>query len=80
MHARVSIFEAENPEQVDGMLRQVREVVLPQAKQMDGFKGLIHPSAWNRYSRKFKVASNAQAISKIWPHGIQTCRVPASYL
>jgi hypothetical protein len=53
MHARVSIFEAENPEQVDGMLRQVREVVLPQAKQMDGFKGLIHPSAWNRNSRKF---------------------------
>jgi hypothetical protein len=52
MHARVSIFEAENPEQVDGMLRQVREVVLPQAKQMDGFKGLIHPSAWNRNSRK----------------------------
>ncbi len=41
MHARVSIFEAENPEQVDGMLRQVREVVLPQAKQMDRFKGLI---------------------------------------
>jgi heme-degrading monooxygenase HmoA len=41
MHARVSIFEAENPEQVDGMLRQVREQVLPQAKQMDGFKGLI---------------------------------------
>jgi hypothetical protein len=54
MHARVSIFEAENPEQVDGMLRQVREVVLSQAKQMDGFKGLIHPSAWNRYSRKFR--------------------------
>jgi hypothetical protein len=53
MHARVSIFEAENPEQVDGMLRQVREVVLPQAKQMDGFKGLIHPSAWNRNSPKF---------------------------
>ena len=41
MHARVSIFEAANPEQVDGMLRQVREQVLPQAKQMDGFKGLI---------------------------------------
>jgi heme-degrading monooxygenase HmoA len=41
MHARVSIFEAENPEQVNGMLRQVREQVLPQAKLMDGFKGLI---------------------------------------
>jgi hypothetical protein len=41
MHARVSVFEAENPDQVDGMLRQVREQVLPQAKQMDVFKGLI---------------------------------------
>ena len=41
MHARVSIFEAENPEQVDGMLRQVREQVLPRARQMDGFKGII---------------------------------------
>jgi hypothetical protein len=41
MHARVSIFEAENPEQVDGMLRQVRGQVLPQAKQTDGFNGLI---------------------------------------
>jgi heme-degrading monooxygenase HmoA len=41
MHARVSIFEAGNPDQVDEMLRQARQQVLPQAKQMDGFKGLI---------------------------------------
>jgi heme-degrading monooxygenase HmoA len=40
MHARVSIFEAGNPDQVDEMLRQARQQVLPQAKQMDGFKGL----------------------------------------
>jgi heme-degrading monooxygenase HmoA len=37
----VSIFEAGNPDQIDEMLRQAREQVLPQAKQMDGFKGLI---------------------------------------
>jgi heme-degrading monooxygenase HmoA len=41
MHARVSIFEAGNPDQVDERLRQARQQVLPQAKQMDGFKGLI---------------------------------------
>ncbi len=41
MHARVSIFEGGNPDQIDEMLRQVREQVLPSAKQMDGFKGLI---------------------------------------
>ena len=41
MHARVSIFEGGNPDQVDEMFRQVREQVLPGAKQMDGFKGLI---------------------------------------
>jgi heme-degrading monooxygenase HmoA len=41
VHARVSIFEAGNPDQIDEMLRQAREQVLPQAKQMDGFKGLI---------------------------------------
>jgi heme-degrading monooxygenase HmoA len=41
MHARVSIFEGANPDQIDEMLRQVREQVLPWAKQMEGFKGLI---------------------------------------
>jgi heme-degrading monooxygenase HmoA len=41
VHARVSIFEGANPDHIDEMLRQVQEQVLPQAKQMDGFKGLI---------------------------------------
>ena len=40
MHARVSTFEG-SPDLIDEMLRQVREQVLPQAKQMDGFRGLI---------------------------------------
>jgi heme-degrading monooxygenase HmoA len=40
MHARVSIFEGP-PDQIDGSLRQVREQVLPRAKEMDGFKGMI---------------------------------------
>jgi heme-degrading monooxygenase HmoA len=40
VYARVSIFEG-SPEQIDEMLRQVREVVLPQAKQDEGFKGII---------------------------------------
>ncbi len=40
MHARVSIFEGA-PDEIDEALRQAREQVLPQAKQMDGFKGLI---------------------------------------
>jgi heme-degrading monooxygenase HmoA len=40
VHARVSMFEG-SPDQIDEMLRQVREVVLPQAKQDEGFKGLI---------------------------------------
>src|SRR5215216_2963606 len=40
MHARVSILEG-SPDQIDEGMRQVREVVLPQGKQMDGFKGLI---------------------------------------
>jgi heme-degrading monooxygenase HmoA len=40
MHARVSIFEG-SPDQIDDSLRQAREQVLPRAKEMDGFKGLI---------------------------------------
>src|ERR687895_1545666 len=40
MHARVSIFEG-SPDQIDEMLRQAQEQVLPSARQMDGFKGLI---------------------------------------
>jgi heme-degrading monooxygenase HmoA len=40
VHARVSIFEG-SPDQIDEMLRQAREQVLPSARQMDGFKGLI---------------------------------------
>jgi len=41
VHARVSIFEGGNPEQIDDSLRQARDDVLPRAKQMDGFKGMI---------------------------------------
>jgi heme-degrading monooxygenase HmoA len=41
VHARVSIFEGP-PDQIDESLRQAREVVLPQAKEIDpGFKGII---------------------------------------
>ena len=40
MHARVSMFEG-SPDQIDEMLRQVREQVVPQAKQNEGFKGMI---------------------------------------
>ncbi len=40
MHARVSIFEG-SPDELDEGLRQAREQVLPRARQMDGFKGLI---------------------------------------
>ncbi len=40
MHARVSIFEG-SPDEIDEGLRQAREQVLPRARQMDGFKGLI---------------------------------------
>ncbi len=40
MHARVSIFEG-SPDQIDEMLRQAQEQVLPIARRMDGFKGLI---------------------------------------
>jgi heme-degrading monooxygenase HmoA len=40
MHARVSIFEG-SPDEIDEGLRQAREQVLPRARQMAGFKGLI---------------------------------------
>jgi hypothetical protein len=41
MHARVSIFEGP-PDMIDEGLRHAREVILPQAKEMDpGFKGII---------------------------------------
>src|SRR5215208_3863988 len=41
MHARMSIFEGP-PHRIDEGLRQAREVVLPQAKEIDpGFKGII---------------------------------------
>jgi heme-degrading monooxygenase HmoA len=41
MHARMSIFEG-SPDKIDEALRQAREAVLPQAKEMDpGFKGII---------------------------------------
>jgi heme-degrading monooxygenase HmoA len=40
VYARVSIFEG-SPDQMDESLRQAREQVLPRARQMDGFKGLI---------------------------------------
>jgi heme-degrading monooxygenase HmoA len=44
MHARVSTYQGPpNPEQeqVEEGLRYARENVLPQAQQMDGFKGVI---------------------------------------
>ena len=44
MHARLSTFEGspdQTPDQIDESLRQVREELLPQAKQLDGFKGAI---------------------------------------
>ncbi len=40
MHARVSILEG-SPDKIDEGLREVRERVVPQAKQLDGFKGMI---------------------------------------
>ena len=41
MHARMSIFEGP-PEKIDEGVRHAREVILPQAKEMDpGFKGII---------------------------------------
>ena len=50
MHARVSIFEGP-PDMIDESLRQAREVILPQAKEMDpGFKGII--ALTDRQARK----------------------------
>lgn len=40
MHARVTTLEG-SPERFDEGTRHVRERVLPQLKQMDGFKGFI---------------------------------------
>jgi heme-degrading monooxygenase HmoA len=40
MYARLSILEG-SPENIDESLRQVREQVVPQAKQQEGFKGMI---------------------------------------
>jgi len=41
MHARMSFFEGP-PHMIDEGVRQAREVVLPQAKEIDpGFKGII---------------------------------------
>jgi heme-degrading monooxygenase HmoA len=42
MHARMSIFEGP-PHMIDEGVRQAREVVLPQIKEIDsgGFKGII---------------------------------------
>jgi heme-degrading monooxygenase HmoA len=41
VHARVSIFDEGNYRQVDAMLSHAREQILPQVKQMEGFKGMI---------------------------------------
>jgi heme-degrading monooxygenase HmoA len=42
MHARVSTFQGPtNPEQIEEGLRYARENILPQARQMEGFKGVI---------------------------------------
>jgi heme-degrading monooxygenase HmoA len=40
VYARVSRFEGP-PDVIDELLRQAREQVLPQAKQDEGFKGMI---------------------------------------
>jgi heme-degrading monooxygenase HmoA len=41
MHARMSIFEGP-PDKIDEGVRHAREVILPQAKEIDpGFKGII---------------------------------------
>jgi heme-degrading monooxygenase HmoA len=41
MHARISVFEGP-PDMIDEGVRHAREVILPQAKEMDpGFKGII---------------------------------------
>ena len=49
MYARVSRFEGP-PDALDESLRQAREQVLPQAKQDEGFKGII--ALANRQSGK----------------------------
>jgi heme-degrading monooxygenase HmoA len=42
MHARVSTFQGlTDPEQVEEGLRYARQNILPQARQMDGFKGIL---------------------------------------
>ncbi len=42
MHARVSTFQGPtDPEQVEEGLRYARQNILPQARQMDGFKGIL---------------------------------------
>ncbi len=40
MHARMSILEG-SPDQIDEGLRYVRENVLPQISQQDGFRGMV---------------------------------------
>lgn len=40
MFARVSIFEG-NPEGVEGAARNVRETVLPAARELEGFAGIL---------------------------------------
>ena len=40
MYARLSVFEG-SPDQIDEGIRQAREQVMPRAKQMDEFKGMI---------------------------------------
>jgi heme-degrading monooxygenase HmoA len=49
VYARVSMFEG-TPDLIDEMLRQVQEQVVPQAKLIDGFKGII--ALGNRQSGK----------------------------
>jgi heme-degrading monooxygenase HmoA len=47
MHARMSTLEG-SPEEMDEGLRDVKEHVLPQLQQQDGFKGFI--ALGNRHS------------------------------
>ena len=50
MHARMSIFEGP-PDKIDEGVRHAREVILPQAKEIDpGFKGII--ALTDRQARK----------------------------
>ena len=42
MHARVSTYQGPtDPDQIEEGLRHVRENILPQVQQMDGFKGVV---------------------------------------